>query len=177
VTFPAIPVGSYYKDVRFPRFITLGSLIALALATGCDRGALPLNADRVAPDFTVSDGENTIHLASYRGKVVLLNLWWSQCPPCIQETPALEQLHHDRPDLAILAVSIDEDPGSYRRFLKRYHVDLNTVRDPDQSVAKIYGTEVWPETYIIDRKGVIRRKVVGDPGWSNPEIRNFLNSL
>lgn len=177
MTFSVVPDGSYYKDVRFPRFIALGSLIALALGTGCDRGAHPVNADRVAPDFTVSDGENTIHLANYRGKVVLLNLWWSQCPPCIQETPALEQLHHDRPDIAILAVSIDEDPGSYRHFLNRFHVDLNTVRDPDQSVAKLYGTDGWPETYIIDRKGVIRRKIVGDPDWSNPEIRNFLNSL
>jgi len=177
VTFPGVPAGSYYKDVRFPRFIALGSLIAFALLTGCDRGSNPINADRVAPDFTVSDGENTIRLADYRGKVVLLNLWWSQCPPCIQETPALMQLHHDRPDIAILAVSIDEDPGSYRRFLNRYHVDLNTVRDPDQKVAKLYGTDGWPETYIIDRKGLIRRKIVGDPDWSNPEIRNYLKSL
>jgi peroxiredoxin len=163
--------------VRFSRFIAFGALAALMLIPGCDRGAHPVNADRVAPDFTVSDGENTIRLANYRGKVVLLNLWWSQCPPCIQETPALEQLHHDRPDLAILAVSIDEDPVSYRRFLNRFHVDLNTVRDPDQTVAKMYGTDGWPETYIIDRKGVIRRKIVGDPDWSSPEIRNYLNSL
>jgi cytochrome c biogenesis protein CcmG, thiol:disulfide interchange protein DsbE len=164
-------------DVRFPRFIALASLTALALFSGCDRGSLPVNADRVAPDFTVSDGENSIHLANYRGKVVLLNFWWSQCPPCVQETPALEQLHHERPDIAILAVSIDEDPGSYRRFLSRFHVDLNTVRDPDQAVAKMYGTDGWPETYIIDRKGVIRRKIVGDPDWSSAEIRNYLNSL
>ena len=177
MTFPHEPAASYYKDVRFPRFIAFGSLIALSIATGCDRGARPANADRLAPDFTVSDGENTIRLADYRGKVVLLNLWWSQCPPCIQETPALMQLHRDRPDLAILAVSIDEDQGSYRRFLNRYHVDLNTVRDPDQKVAKLYGTDGWPETYIIDRKGVIRRKIVGDPDWSNPEIRNYLKSL
>ena len=164
-------------DVRFPGFIAAGSLLALTLACGCDRGARPANADKVAPDFTVSDGENTIHLANYRGKVVLLNFWWSQCPPCIQETPALEQLHHDRPDLAILAVSIDSDPGSYRRFINRYHVDVSTVRDPDQTVAKMYGTEGWPETYIIDRQGVIRRKIVGDPDWSNAEIRNYLKSL
>ena len=177
LTFRGVPDGSYYKDVRFSRFIALGALAVLTLVPGCDRGAHPANADRVAPDFTVSDGENTIRLANYRGKVVLLNLWWSQCPPCIQETPALEQLHHDRPDLAILAVSIDEDPVSYRRFLNRFHVDLNTVRDPDQTVAKMYGTDGWPETYIIDRKGVIRRKIVGDPDWSNPEIRNYLNSL
>ena len=177
MTFPRVPAGSYYKEVRFPPLIALGILVALSLGVGCDRGAIPVNADRVAPDFTVSDGENTIHLANYRGKIVLLNLWWSQCPPCIQETPALEQLHHVRPDIAILAVSIDEDPGSYRRFLNRYHVDLDTVRDPDQSVAKLYGTDGWPETYIIDRKGVIRRKIVGDPDWSNPEIRNYLKSL
>ena len=163
--------------MRFPRLITLGSLLAISLATACDRGAIPENADRKAPDFTVSDGENTISLANYRGKVVLLNLWWSQCPPCIQETPALMQLQHDRPDIAILAVSIDEDPASYRRFLTRFHVDLKTVRDPDQKVAKLYGTDGWPETYIIDRKGVIRRKIVGDPDWSNPEIRTYLNSL
>lgn len=177
MTFRRPPAGSYYKDVRFPRFIALGSLLTLTLTTACDRGAHPANADRVAPDFSVSDGESSIHLANYRGKVVLLNFWWSQCPPCIRETPALEQLHHDRPDIAILAVSIDEDSGSYRRFLNRFHIDLNTVRDPDQSVAKLYGTEGWPETYIIDRNGVIRRKIVGDPDWSNPEIRNYLNSL
>jgi cytochrome c biogenesis protein CcmG, thiol:disulfide interchange protein DsbE len=164
-------------NVRFPRFIVPAILAALTIATGCDRGSVPANADRVAPDFTVSDGENTIHLASYRGKIVLLNLWWSQCPPCIQETPALMQLHHDRPDIAILAVSIDEDPGSYHRFLKRFKVDLNTVRDPDQKVAKLYGTDGWPETYIIDREGVIRRKIIGDPDWSNPEIRAYLSSL
>jgi peroxiredoxin len=163
--------------VQFPRYIAFGSILALTLAVGCDRGAHPPSADKMAPDFTVSDGENTIHLASYRGKVVLLNLWWSQCPPCIQETPALVALHHDRPDLAILAVSIDQDPGSYHRFITRYHVDLATVRDPQQKVAKMYGTEVWPETYIIDRTGVIRRKIIGDPDWSNPEIRNYLKTL
>ena len=67
--------------------------------------------------------------------------------------------------------------GRIGAFLPRFHVDLTTVRDPDQKVAKIYGTDGWPETYIIDRTGVIRRKIVGDPDWSNPEIRNYLKSL
>jgi thiol-disulfide isomerase/thioredoxin len=130
-----------------------------------------------APDFTVSDGATTVHLASYRGQVVLVNFWATWCPPCIQEMPALIQLHHERPDLAILAVSIDEDPDAYSSFLVRRHVDLITVRDPSQSAAKLYHTDGWPETYIIDRQGLIRRKIVGDPDWSNPEIRAFLKSL
>jgi peroxiredoxin len=133
--------------------------------------------NKPAPDFTVADGSTSIHLADYRGKVVLLNFWATWCPPCIEEMPGLTMLHHDRPDLAILAVSIDEDPDAYSSFLVRRHVDLITVRDPGQTAAKLYHTEGWPETYIIDRQGVIRRKIVGDPDWSNPEIRAFINGL
>jgi cytochrome c biogenesis protein CcmG/thiol:disulfide interchange protein DsbE len=168
--------------VRSTRFLSVRCLLALvvlcpSLFCGCNRGAKPSQIGKKAPDFTVSDGTNSVQLAKYRGKVVLLNFWASWCGPCIQETPALVELHHERPDLAILAVSIDEDPGAYQRFLNRFHVDLTTVRDPNQTVAKMYGTDGWPETYIIDRNGVIRRKVVGDPDWSNPEIRAFLQGL
>lgn len=153
------------------------SLALLAFAAGCNRGAHPAQVGKAAPDFTVNDGANSIHLASYRGKVVVLNFWASWCGPCIQETPGLEALHHDRPDLAILGVSVDEDADAYRHFLTRHHVDLTTVRDPDQTAAKLYHTDGWPETYIIDRAGVIRRKIVGDPDWSNPEIRAYLKGL
>jgi hypothetical protein len=79
--------------------------------------------------------------------------------------------------LAILAVSIDEDPDAYSRFLVRRHVDLITVRDPNQSAAKLYHTEQWPETYVIDRNGVIRRKFIGAQDWSSLEIRAYLNTL
>jgi cytochrome c biogenesis protein CcmG/thiol:disulfide interchange protein DsbE len=166
----------YYKDVRSSQLIS-AVLLPLALLAGCDRGAHPSTTNRVAPDFTVSDGSSKIHLADYHGKIILLNFWATWCAPCIHEMPGLIDLHHDRPDLAILAVSIDEDPDAYAQFLERKHVDLITVRDPEQSAAKLYHTEGWPETYIIDRQGVIRRKIVGDPDWSNPEIRNYLNTL
>ena len=153
------------------------SFSALLLLSACSRGAHPVQVGKAAPDFTVNDGTNSIHLAGYRGKVVLLNFWWSQCVPCIQETPGLEALHHEQPDLAILGVSIDENEDQYRHFLARYHVDIATVRDPNETAAKLYHSEAWPETYIIDRDGIIRRKIVGNPDWSNPEIRNYLKNL
>ena len=56
-------------------------------------------------------------------------------------------------------------------------MDLITVRDPAQNAAKLYHTEMWPETYVIDRQGVIRRKFIGAQDWSSPEIRAFLKSL
>jgi cytochrome c biogenesis protein CcmG, thiol:disulfide interchange protein DsbE len=153
------------------------AVFCLVLAAGCDRGAKPSRIGKAAPEFTVADSTKSVRLADYRGKIVLVNFWASWCGPCIQETPALVALHHERPDIAILGISIDEDPSAYRRFLERFHVDYTTVLDPDQTVAKKYGADGWPETYIIDRSGILRRKVWGDPDWSSPEIRAFLQSL
>ena len=109
--------------------------------------------------------------------MVLLNFWATWCAPCIEEMPSLLELHHDQPDLAIVAVSIDEDPDAYSRFIARRHVDLITVRDPAQKAAQLYHSEMWPETYVIDRQGVIRRKFVGAQDWTSPEIRAYLKSL
>ena len=163
--------------MRSSRFFTLIVALPLGLLAACDRGAHPAQLSTPAPDFTVSDGSTSVHLADYRGKVVVLNFWATWCAPCIQETPSLIQLHHDRPDLAMIAVSIDEDEDEYKRFVDHRHMDLITVRDPNQSVAKLFRTEMWPETYIIDRKGVIRRKFIGKEDWSDPEVRDFLKSL
>ena len=163
--------------MRLPSLLASALLALLAPLPGCDRGARPAQAGKQAPDFTVSDGTTSVHLASYRGKVVLLNFWWSQCGPCIEELPSLLKLHHENPNLVMLAISIDEDPDSYTNFIRRRHVDMITVRDPHQTAAALFHTDMWPETYIIDRKGVIQRKFVGATDWSDPEIRTYLNNL
>jgi peroxiredoxin len=152
-------------------------LLSLALAPGCDRGAHPAQTGSAAPDFTVSDGATTVHLASYRGRVVVLSFWATWCAPCIEEMPSLLALHHEQPDLAVVAVSADDDPDAYNRFLARHHVDLITVRDPAETAARLYHSEIWPETYVIDRQGVIRRKFIGAQDWTSPEIRAYLKSL
>jgi len=163
--------------VRSSRLLAFALLVPIALLSACDRGSHPAQIYQPAPDFNVSDGSTSIHLASYRGQVVVLNFWATWCAPCIQETPSLLQLHRERPDLAILAVSIDTDADEYKHFLDRRHFNLITVRDPDQTAAKLFRTEMWPETYIIDRKGFIRRKFIGAQDWSDPEAREFLKTL
>ena len=163
--------------MRFPRCIAILLFLPLALVSACNRGAHPAQTGKIAPDFTVSDGASTVHLANYRGQVVLLNFWATWCEPCLVELPSLLQLHHDEPNLVILAVSIDEDSDAYTRFIARRHMDLITVRDPAQSAAKLFHTDMWPETYVIDRNGVIRSKYIGPQDWSDPEIRAFLKTL
>jgi cytochrome c biogenesis protein CcmG, thiol:disulfide interchange protein DsbE len=147
------------------------------MAVGCNRGAHPSQPGTRAPDFTVSDGATTVHLASYRGQVVLLNFWASWCAPCVAETPSLLQLHHQMPKLVILGVSIDDDAEAYRQFVKSHHIDFITVLDTDESAPHLFHTDMWPETYLIDRKGMIRSKFIGAQDWADPEIRALIKSL
>jgi peroxiredoxin len=165
-------------SIQLTRRISVSLCLAIAfLATGCDRGSHPSQTGKPAPDFTVSDGTSTVHLASYRGKIVLLNFWATWCPPCIQELPSLQQFHRDHPEIAIVAVSIDEDDDAYKRFLVQRQVNFTTVRDPAQTAASKFSTEGWPETYIIDRQGKIRRKFIGATDWNDPEIARYLKTL
>ena len=153
--------------------LVLGTL----LVTGCDRGSHPGNIDKPAPQFVLSDGTRTADLSKLRGRIVVLNLWATFCAPCIEELPSLLALQRQMPDVAVVAVSMDTDPDIYRRFLVQHHVDVLTVRDEDQRVNALYGTVQIPETYIIDRQGVLRRKFIGAQNWTSPEITGYLSKL
>jgi cytochrome c biogenesis protein CcmG/thiol:disulfide interchange protein DsbE len=128
-------------------------------------------------DFTV-DGK-TQNLADLRGKVVILNFWATWCPPCVDETPSLIELqkHIARRDGTILGVSLDDDQNAYADFLKTYHIDFPTYRDPTKKSALDYGTTMYPETYIIDRNGRIDRKIIGPQDWTGPQMMAYLDSI
>ena len=159
------------------RRISSTLIILATLATGCDRGSHPRNIATPAPQFVVSDGANSADLSKLRGHIVLLNFWATNCAPCIEELPSLLALQRQMPNLVIVAVSIDQDPDLYHRFLIKNHVDLVTVRDEEQRVNALYGTQQIPETYIIDRQGMLRRKFVSAQDWTSPEITSYLAKL
>jgi peroxiredoxin len=156
-------------------------MLALALcgllATACDRGSRPAHIGSRAPQFTVADGTQTANLDSLRGRVVVLNFWATWCIPCIEEVPSLVELQHRMPGVTVVAISADEDADAYRKFLVDNHVDFLTVRDQSSRVPKLYGTIKIPETYVIDRDGVLRRKFVSAQNWTSPEILDYLGKL
>jgi Thiol-disulfide isomerase and thioredoxins len=131
----------------------------------------------VAPNFTVSDGVQTVELSKFRGHTVILNLWATWCPPCIIELPSLIQFHRMMPDVVIIAISQDEDDDVYRRFLVQHHIDFLTVRDPTARINHLYGTIQIPESYVIDKNGMLRRKFVSAQDWTSPEIIAYLKKL
>lgn len=157
------------------------SIAALALLVagciGCDRGSHPEQLNRPAPEFAISDGQRSIDLNHYRGRVVVLNFWASWCGPCLEELPTLQALQQQLPGVQILAISTDEDPTAYQHFLVDHGVTLLTVRDAAQHSNSLYGTFRYPETYVIDKTGIIRRKFIGPQDWTSPEIVSYLKKL
>ena len=149
------------------------------LLPGCYRGSRPPRIGAAAPDFTVQDADRKVVLDQFRGQVVVLNFWASWCGPCVEEMPSLVELQHRFKDkgVTVVGVSIDVDGDAYHKFLKDYKVDFLTVRDPDQKTSSLYGSFKWPETYIIDRNGIVRRKFIGAVEWTQPEIVDFLSKL
>ena len=152
-------------------------ILASLLLVGCDRGSHPTNIGKPAPQFVVGDTTHTVDLSKLRGRVVVLNLWATWCAPCIEELPSLLALHQQMPSLEIVAISMDQDPDVYRQFLTDHHVDLVTIRDEDQRINALYGTVQIPETYIIDRQGVLRRKFIGAQDWTSPTLMSYLAKM
>jgi peroxiredoxin len=153
--------------------------LGLALAaTGCNRGGYPGQVGTPAPNFTIQDGSQTTSLAQYRGKIVVLNFWASWCSYCAAEWPSLEQLPQQIPNLVVLAVAFDSDPADYTQYVSDYHLHNMTVAlDPTGKSNLAFGTTRPPETYIIDKKGIIRRRFIGTQDWNTPEIQDYLRSL
>src|SRR5580658_3995032 len=165
-----------FRGVAAQIFVPLALLLALS---GCWRGSRPSRIGSAAPDFTVHDSNRTVTLSQLKGQVVVLNFWATWCPPCIEEMPSLVQMQERMKSkgVTVLAVSIDVDENAYRKFLTQHGVNLLTVRDPEEKTPSLYGTHMWPETYIIDRNGIVRRKFIGAVDWTEPEVIEFIGKL
>jgi peroxiredoxin len=166
----------YYTVVQIPRWL-LAALLIVSF-NGCERGPRLRMIGSTAPDFTVKDADKTVSLHDYRGKIVLLNFWAAHCGPCIEEMPSLVQLQRSMgPKIVVLGVGVDTNDADYHAFLRAYNIDFLTVLDDSKDSYHLYGATGYPETTIIDRTGIIRRKLVGQQNWTSPEIIAYLNRL
>ena len=123
-------------------------------------------------------------LADYRGNVVMINIWATWCVPCRAEMPSIEQLYRSLgpKGLKVLGVSVDE-PGTekqIRDFVKEYSLTFQILHDPkgqDGEVVKAYDAVGYPETVIIGRDDIIRKKQIGASDWNSAESRGLIERL
>ena len=147
----------------------------------------PVGVGVEAPDFkvtTIDSVPKTKTLADYRGQVVLINIWATWCGPCRIEMPSIEMLHQAYKDkgLKIVAISVD-DPGTdegIRSFVKEYGLTFEILHDnggQEGRVSRDFQTSGYPETLIIGRDGIIRRKLLGAHNWNSAENRALIDRL
>jgi peroxiredoxin len=145
----------------------------------------PLDAGSEAPPYAaVSLAGDSVSLADLRGRVVLLNVWATWCTPCIREMPALERLHraHEAEGLSVVAVSVDAStPGlgaaDVERFVNDLGVSFTILLDPGGEIENRFRVSGLPMTYLIDRDGRIRQKIVGAREWDEPDITAEIRKL
>ena len=166
--------------------VVLGVVSAVAYgATRYLRKELfPVELGSKAPDFkafTLDSVPREKRLADYRGKVLMINVWATWCLPCRVEMPSIEALNkaYASKGLKIVAVSID-DPGTdatIRAFVKQYGLTFEVLHDPQARISDSYDITGYPETFIIGRDGVIRKKLMSATDWNSPDARALVDRL
>src|SRR5215213_8094918 len=142
-----------------------------------------------APDFravTLDSAPRPRTLADYRGQVVLLNVWATWCGPCRIEMPSIEKLYREFGPKGLKVVAINAaDPdaadSTVQQFAAGYGLTFDVLRDMpaagQDSIMAIYKTRGFPETFVIDKSGMIRKKWIGPDDWSSQGNRALIASL
>lgn len=134
-----------------------------------------------APNFTLQDLDGRmVNLSDYRGKVVLLNIWATWCPPCVAEIPSLDKLYKmmEDEDFELLAVSVDEGgKRAVESFMKNKNMSFPILLDPRGSIQRLYRTTGVPESFIIRKDGTIDNKIQGAIDWASPKAIEHFQKL
>jgi thiol-disulfide isomerase/thioredoxin len=141
--------------------------------------------NRLAPDFELPKlGGGTARLSAYRGRAVVLNFWTKSCRPCLEEMPSIAGLAKaiaPHPELALLTVTTDDTLDDARDTLRAVlgtDPPFVVMLDPDAKVVGgKFGTKLYPETWFIDKTGVIRARVDGGREWTSALTIDVLHSL
>ena len=164
--------------------VVVGGLLAWA-TLGADKAGI-VAPGTPAPAFTaqtVPEAPGTPiarTVSSYKGKAVLLNIWATWCGPCREEMPRIERLHKEfgPSGLAVVAVSID-NPGmadAIRDFRKEMGLSFELLYDESGRIRDAYQTSGVPETFFIDKQGMIRRRLIG-ASWAVDDQRALIREL
>ncbi len=128
----------------------------------------------LAPNFELESlTGGKVNLLDYRGKVVFINFWATWCGTCEVEMPSMEKLYQRYKDdgFEMLTISIDKDPSLIQPFMDKYNLTFPVLLDPESEIAKQrYKTTGVPETFIVNRDGLIIYKKIGPDDWATDEM-------
>ena len=167
----------------------VAGLIVLLAWVNRDRLS-PVVPGRDAPNFSAFDLDGTPKtLDDFREKVLLVNIWATWCPPCREEMPSMQRLYQEIGDdgFEILAISVDapfgeadafgREGGDLRTYSDSLGISFTILHDPTGRVQQRFQTTGVPESFVIDRDGVIYKKVAGPTAWDAPQNVQLVRRL
>jgi peroxiredoxin len=171
--------------------VVLVLLGALAWFGWAQRHAFaPAEIGARAPDFNATTLAGApASLDDFRGRVILLNLWATWCPPCVEEMPALQRLHDqlEAEGFSVVAVSVDAPlggvsalgypGGDVSAFVEQLGLDFPVLHDPTGDIQRRYRAPGLPASYIIDADGRLRQRIIGARNWDDPRYAEMIREL
>jgi cytochrome c biogenesis protein CcmG, thiol:disulfide interchange protein DsbE len=134
-----------------------------------------------APDTQLTDiSENRLRLSDMKGSVVFINFWATWCGSCVEEMPSIERLSRllsENTRFRIVTILYKDDLGRAISYMKQNGYTFPVYLNPDESAARSFGITGVPETFILDKKGILREKVIGPAPWDAPEFIQALQNL
>jgi peroxiredoxin len=156
----------------------LAGCLALFIA-GC--GESPVAAvGKPAPDFDTVDMQGEVwSLSTQRGQVVFVNFWATWRAPCRDEMPSMQRLYTKLPKdkFTMVALYNNDKPTSVNSFVAKLGITIPILNDESNIIGPRYGLTGLPETFIIDKQGVIREKFIGPVEWDSPKMVDMLTKL
>lgn len=171
------------RQWAFVGVVLLGLGAGAAVLTRVGRGVEPVAVGATAPDFRVADlatGDSVRLGEKYKGKVTLVNIWATWCVPCKVEMPSMERLYRDLAPrgFAIAAVSVDEGPpDDVRRFGQDLGLSFDLLQDKSGAIQQAYQTTGVPESFLLNRQGIIVKRVIGAHDWNSDANRSLVERL
>ena len=164
-------------------FVVAVSLI-LFLRNERDSTLTPISQTQVglpAPDFSFPDLKGQeVGLSDHGGKVVLVNIWATWCHPCREEMPSMQRLYErfKGENFEILAVSIDSTGReAVAPFVHKLNLTFPALLDPEANIKLPYGVTGVPESFIVDKEGMLVKKIIGPIDWATPKVFRFFRDL
>lgn len=174
-------MGKHRKKIQVSIFafvlLVVGYTVSASVFGGETRP--PAVGDSLAPFELEAIGGERIGTSDFRGQPMIVNFWGTFCPPCVEETPALQRMYEKYKDqgVVILGVNLGERPVvRVEQFVERFDVTYPVLLDPDLEVRDRYGVRSYPTTYFIDASGKVKTIRVGgmSEGYIESQIRSLL---
>lgn len=154
--------------------LIVSSVCLVLVLVGCGQRSQVAEVGKLAPDFTLVDRKGkTWNLSQLAGQVVFVNFWATWCPSCIEEMPSMERLYRLLPPdkFKMLAILNKDEPAFADNITTKLGLTFPILTGSDNKAGKAYGLTGVPETYIIDKQGILREKFIGPVQWDTPAVQ------